>query len=82
MKRFNDKGTGICEFCGKEASRLCDMPNKVSVVSMQSIYSDTCDKEICVSCSTQFRGFDFCPGCMRELRDVWNKKIKKVNGDI
>ena len=71
------KTTGICEFCGKEATLLCDMPAEQVVISMKSIYSNTCDKEMCKECSTKFRKYDFCPSCMRELRDIWNAKIKK-----
>lgn len=71
------KTKGICKFCGKPAALLCDMPKNVGVEKITSSLVMTCDNEICPSCSTKFRGFDFCPECMRELRDVWNNKIKK-----
>ena len=53
-----------CEFCGNEATLLCDMPAKKIVHHARglgfSTTALTCDKKICVDCTTRIRGFDFC----------------------
>lgn len=66
-----------CEFCGKPATQLCDMPKEPSIIMIGKTIHETCDRNICNECSTKFRVYDFCPACMHELRNVWNKKIHK-----
>jgi len=75
-KRFGtDKvQTGICKFCGDSATLLCDMPKETAVVSMKALYTNTCDNEMCEKCSIKFHGNDFCIGCIREIRTIWNNR--------
>lgn len=43
----------ICDFCGNEATLLCDMPETyiISSVDFQRCVI-TCDKNLCVKCAT------------------------------
>lgn len=79
MPRFSnsEKKTGICKFCGEKATLLCDMPKDVDIVSMKTLYTNTCDNQICKKCAIKFHDCDFCPECIREIRDIWNKKLRQ-----
>lgn len=78
-KRFGSSKpqTGVCKFCGGKATLLCDMPKEREIVSMHSLYTNTCDNEICEKCSIKFHGNDFCLDCIREILEIWNIKINQ-----
>lgn len=58
-----------CQFCGKEATLLCDMPY-MEVVSSADFKRRvcTCDKRICNECTTRVGSFDFCPDCVKKIK--------------
>lgn len=61
-----------CQFCGKEATLLCDMP-KMTIVSHArgagfARHTLTCDKKMCTACTTRVNNFDFCPDCVRAIK--------------
>lgn len=61
-----------CQFCGKQATILCDMPiGKVVRHARGAGFNGhilTCDKKICTGCTTRVSGFDFCPDCVRKIK--------------
>ena len=58
-----------CQFCGKEATLLCDMPSMTVVTSVDFVRRVlTCDKRICPECTTRVKEFDFCPDCVKQIR--------------
>lgn len=58
-----------CQFCGKKATLLCDMPSMAVVTSVDfKTKVCTCDKNICTRCTTRVNGFDFCPDCVKKLK--------------
>lgn len=62
-----------CEFCGREATLLCDMPRKIVSHARGSGFNITvltCDKKICVKCATRVNGYDFCPECVQKIREA------------
>lgn len=59
----------ICDFCGNEATLLCDMPETyiINSVDFQRCVI-TCDKNLCVKCATRVNGFDYCPDCVERVK--------------
>ena len=58
-----------CQFCGREATLLCDMPSMTVVSSADFVRRVwTCDKRICTKCTTRVNAFDFCPECVKKIK--------------
>ena len=60
-----------CEFCGRRATLLCDMPKGTyyNTVDFKRRFT-TCDKRICEKCTTRVYGFDYCPDCIRLIKST------------
>lgn len=58
-----------CDFCGKEATLLCDML-KASIVTSVDFKRHvlTCGKNICIECATKVGEFDYCPDCVKAIK--------------
>lgn len=65
-----------CTFCGKPAELLCDkVVGTIRTIDLEGpgVVIDeikTCDRLICKECATHIGGADYCPACVRELKEA------------
>lgn len=82
-----------CVFCGKNATKLCDFPmgytgiifdlpehEKVFDHKGNDITFDQlvrCSRPMCDECGFEYRGMDFCPACVREMKKIFEGNAAK-----